>query len=87
MIFLRFALPVLLAAAASRADSIFVSDERGDDLRVLSSESHGLIATIPVGKRPRGMCLSPDGKTVYVALGDEARAVDVAPAAAAAIGS
>jgi len=27
-----------------------------------------VIATIPVGKRPRGVHVSPDGKTVYVAL-------------------
>ena len=27
-----------------------------------------LVATIPVGKRPRGIHLSPDGKTVYVAV-------------------
>jgi DNA-binding beta-propeller fold protein YncE len=27
-----------------------------------------VIATIPVGKRPRGIHVSPDGKTVYVAV-------------------
>ena len=27
-----------------------------------------VVATIPVGKRPRGIHASPDGKTVYVAL-------------------
>ena len=26
--------------------------------------------TIPVGQRPRGLAVSPDRKTVYVALGD-----------------
>jgi len=33
-------------------------DERGDDLRVLSSESHQVVATVPVRKRPRGLCLA-----------------------------
>src|SRR6185295_18796343 len=27
-----------------------------------------VVATIPVGKRPRGIHVSPDGKTLYVAL-------------------
>jgi YVTN family beta-propeller protein len=69
-----------LFSLAARADLVFVSDERGDDLRVLSTESNSEVAAIAIGKRPRGMCASPDRKTVYVALGDEdaVAVVDVA---------
>jgi len=67
----RAALLLALLAPPARADLVFVSDERGDDLRVVSTERGAVVAAIPVGKRPRGMCLAPDGKTVFVALGDE----------------
>lgn len=47
---------------------VFVSNEKSGDVTVISSEGFKAIATIPVGKRPRGIQASPDGKTVYVAL-------------------
>jgi YVTN family beta-propeller protein len=60
------------ATAAARAESsIFVSNERGNDLHVLSAGTNAVVATIAVGKRPRGMAVSPDRKMVYVALGDD----------------
>ena len=71
MSFPRAALLLALLASPGRADQVFVSSERGDDVRVVSTEKDAVVAVIPVGKRPRGMCLSPDGKTVFVALGDE----------------
>ena len=33
-----------------------------------TAASNQVLGTIPVGKRPRGIHASPDGKTVYVAL-------------------
>ena len=69
-----------LAPAKSFADGgfqIFVSNEKSGDLTVISWSRPGgaaadadfkVTATIPVGKRPRGIHASPDGKTVYVAL-------------------
>ena len=47
---------------------IFVSNERSGDLTVIGGADFKVIATIPVGKRPRGIHVSPDGKTLYVAL-------------------
>jgi YVTN family beta-propeller protein len=47
---------------------VFVSNERGGDLTVINGNDLKVAATIPVGKRPRGLHASPDGKTVYVAL-------------------
>lgn len=57
-------------AGCQAADSyhIFVSNEKSGDLTVISGGDFKVVATIPVGKRPRGIQASPDGRTVYVAL-------------------
>ena len=47
---------------------IFVSNEKSGDITVISSGDFKVLATIPAGKRPRGIHASPDGRTVYVAL-------------------
>jgi YVTN family beta-propeller protein len=47
---------------------VWVSNEKSGDVSVIDPSSHRSIATIPVGKRPRGIIASPDGETVYVAL-------------------
>src|SRR5476649_1129832 len=61
----------LLGSAAGRAADgyqIFVSNEKSGDLTVISGADFKVTATIPAGKRPRGIHASPDGRTVYVAL-------------------
>jgi YVTN family beta-propeller protein len=50
------------------AYQIYVTNERSGDLTVISGNDLKVTATIPVGKRPRGIHPSPDGKTLYVAL-------------------
>src|SRR3954467_15271247 len=60
-----------LSGSASAVPSscwVFVSNERSGDVTVIDGSSHAVIATIPVGKRPRGLHPSPDGKLLYVAL-------------------
>src|SRR5258708_7841911 len=60
-----------LAGAAETGSGSYVvcvSNEKSGDVTVISGASHKVIATIPVGKRPRGIHASPDGKTLYVAL-------------------
>jgi YVTN family beta-propeller protein len=47
---------------------ICVSNERGGDVSIIDAATRKLVATIPVGKRPRGIHASPDGRTLYVAL-------------------
>ena len=47
---------------------IYVTNEISGDLSVIDSKSLEVVATIPLGKRPRGIHASPDGKTIYVAL-------------------
>ena len=73
----------LLAATAQRPAAgpvIVASDEPGDRLVLLSMSAGEPIGTIPVGGRPRGMALSPDGRRIYVALGkdDAVGVVDLA---------
>mgnify|MGYP003335382373 CR=1 FL=1 len=48
--------------------SLNVTNERSGDLSVIDSETHSVVATVPLGKRPRGIHASPDGKLIYVAL-------------------
>src|SRR5581483_10866290 len=66
---------VLAAAAAAPARTsaaaayqIFVSNERAGTVTIIDGGNFKVIDTIPVGKRPRGIHTSPDGKKVYVAL-------------------
>ena len=47
---------------------IYVTNEVSGDLTVIDSGNYKVIATIPLGKRPRGIHASPDHKTIYVAL-------------------
>jgi YVTN family beta-propeller protein len=56
------------ASAASLPYRVYVTNERSGDLTVIDGGDSSVIATIPVGKRPRGIHVSPDGKTVYVAV-------------------
>jgi len=64
-------LAVVLTPVSSRADpsyQIFVSNEKSENVTVINGSDFSVAATIPVGKRPRGIHSSPDGRTVYVAL-------------------
>src|SRR5271154_5703267 len=60
--------PALAQSSGGGAYEIYVSNERSGDLTVIDAADFKVVATIPVGKRPRGIHASPDGKTVYVAL-------------------
>jgi YVTN family beta-propeller protein len=52
----------------SSAPRIYVTNEVSGDLSVIDSASLTVVATVPLGKRPRGIHPSADGKTLYVAL-------------------
>lgn len=47
---------------------IFVSNEQSGDVTVIGGADFKVLATILVGKRPRGIHASADGSAVYVAL-------------------
>src|SRR5438309_213060 len=70
-------LAALCLASASpapvRDPQLWVSNEVGNSISVVAPRTNTVTATITVGKRPRGMALSPDGRTVYVALGQDGR--------------
>ena len=47
---------------------VYVTNEASGDLTVIDASTGSVVATAPLGKRPRGIKASPDGKTLYVAL-------------------
>jgi YVTN family beta-propeller protein len=59
-----------VAAASSNAASAraYVSNEDGQSVSVLDTQNATNIATIDVGKRPRGLKLSRDGSRLFVAV-------------------
>src|SRR5580693_4318307 len=56
------------AGAAATPWQLFVSNEKSGDVTVIDGADLKVLATIPVGKRPRGIHVSPDSSKVYVAL-------------------
>jgi YVTN family beta-propeller protein len=63
-------LAIALAAPSSpaRAERVYVSNEDDGTVTVIDADRAAAIATIAVGKRPRGLALSPDGRVLYVAV-------------------
>ena len=57
-----------VAVEKSAGYRIYVTNEISGDLSVIDSTTMEVISTVPLGKRPRGIHPSPDGKTIYVAL-------------------
>jgi YVTN family beta-propeller protein len=47
---------------------VFVTNETAGTMSVIDAATQSVIATAPLGKRPRGIQASPDGKSLYVAL-------------------
>jgi YVTN family beta-propeller protein len=47
---------------------VYVTNERSGDLSIIDSANNEVIASVPLGKRPRGIHASLDGKTIYIAL-------------------
>ena len=73
-------LAAMAASAGASAETIFVSNEQDDTVSVIDGATLKVSATIPVGRRPRGIEASGDGKQIYVAAGDDDR-IDVIDAA------
>ena len=67
---------VLLSAFVSQAQKpadashfrIYVTNERSGNLTVINASTLQVVATVPLGKRPRGIHASPDGHFLYIAL-------------------
>src|SRR5881398_4122870 len=74
----QFILYLFLASAlVVRAESpdyfVCVSNERSGDVTVIDGSTDAVIATVSVGKRPRGIHAAPDGKRVFVTLSGSPR--------------
>lgn len=66
------------ATAASAADSgpaflVYATDEVGDSIYVIDSRSDSVVDVFHAGQRPRGVRLSPDGKSLIVAVSGSPR--------------
>ncbi len=59
--------------AASTGELAYVSNEAGRTLSVIDVATDRVVATIPVGTRPRGVRSGPGGAFVYVALSGSPR--------------
>ena len=62
------ATPVAPAAPVPPAVGIYVTNETSGDLSIIDAGTRAVIATVPLGKRPRGIAVSPDRTMLYVAL-------------------
>ena len=47
---------------------VYVTSEISGDLNVIDPATWTVVSTIHLGKRPRGIHASPDGRTIYIAL-------------------
>ena len=64
MVCLGLSIPSRAPAAETR---VFVTNEKSNNVTVIQPETQKVLATIPVGKRPRGVTVSRDGRRVFVA--------------------
>jgi YVTN family beta-propeller protein len=73
-VFMRGPLLSALPAFSGPIDStrrgvhVFVTNEESGDLTVIDAATQTVVASAPLGKRPRGIKISPDGQLLYVAL-------------------
>lgn len=54
--------------SAIGSNLVFVTNEFSGDLSLVNGSTGQVLGTYPLGKRPRGVELSPDGRFLYVAL-------------------
>ncbi|HKQ40159.1 MAG TPA: beta-propeller fold lactonase family protein [Verrucomicrobiae bacterium] len=59
---------LVFAAAAADTYLVCVSNEGSGDVSIIDPIKQEVVASVPVGKRPRGIQGSPDGRLLYVAV-------------------
>src|SRR6184192_4937000 len=72
-IFCLFIAGAIVARAESPSYLVFVSNERSGDVTVIDGATDAVVTTFPVGKRPRGIHATPDGRRVFVTLSGSPR--------------
>ncbi len=68
---LLLALGLAFCASGALAGKAFISNERGNTITVIDTDSWEVIHTFEGGNRPRGIAISPDGKLLYVCASDD----------------
>lgn len=63
----------LLAAGRAEAYTVFVSNEKDNSISVINSTTLTVTSTFKVGRRPRGIGVTPDGKYLIVCASDDHR--------------
>src|SRR5271166_3369385 len=63
--------PGLSFPAPAFAYKVYVTNEKGNSISVIDSDTQKVTQTVPAGRRPRGVTISPDGKLLYVCASDE----------------
>ena len=63
----------LAVCAEAQNYFVFVSNERSGDVSVIDGATDAVVATLKVGKRPRGIHATPDGQRVFVTLSGSPR--------------
>ena len=58
----------VLTSYSSGGPYLFVSNEDGNDVTVIDTKTDSVVGTLEPGQRPRGVRVSPDGKTLIVAV-------------------
>ena len=72
-VFCVFFASTYVTCAESPDYLVFVSNERSGDVTVIDGKSDEVVATFPVGKRPRGIHATPDGQHLFVTLSGSPR--------------
>ncbi|MGZ8456123.1 MAG: hypothetical protein ACXWZ4_05950, partial [Gemmatirosa sp.] len=67
------------APAAVPTELAYVSNEGSGEISVIDVATDSVVATIAVGTRPRGVRVTPDGRTVFVALSGSPRCPPTMP--------
>ncbi|NIZ09404.1 YVTN family beta-propeller repeat protein [Pseudooceanicola sp. HF7] len=68
---LASSLLALMAATPALANKAFVSNERGNTITVVDTETWEVLTEFDGGNRPRGITMSPDGTKLYVCASDD----------------
>jgi len=61
----------LLWAEGTHADTAYISVESGNEVAVVAVPEGKVTSRIKAGKRPRGLMMSPDQQSLFVAVSDE----------------
>jgi len=71
IVFLTCALLIVSCNRSGKTASstrVYVTNEASGELSVINAADNTVIVTLPIGKRPRGIQISPDRKTTFIAL-------------------